>query len=439
MKFYIKTYGCQMNERDSEAAASVLIAAGHEMVHDEGEADILLFNTCSVREQAERKALGKVGILIKLKKKKPDIIIGVLGCMAQRLKEKIIEDIPHVDFVAGPDQLHRLPEIVSSIILKRTHIVAVDADSEIIENMSGHLYSDNQISAFISVMRGCNRFCSYCIVPYVRGREKSRDRKEIVEEAKSLVGAGIKEIALLGQNIASYGLEGRGQATEESPFAELLEELTRIDGLLRIRFVSPHPQYFNEKLIDAVAALPKVCKNMHLPLQSGSDRILKLMNRHYTAEKYLSIVDALKEKSPGITFSSDIIVGFPTETDEDFAATRNLMQASGYDNAYIFKYSTRSGTKAAEMEDDVPQSVKEERNQILLADLVEMTGRHNKAILGSTVEVLVEGLSKRNSERWCGRSDSNKVVVFDPSPAIKIGDLVKLEITRATAMTLFGK
>ena len=439
MKFYIRTYGCQMNERDSEAAASVLIAAGHVMVHDEDEADILLFNTCSVREQAERKALGKVGILIKLKKKKPDIIIGVLGCMAQRLKEKIIEDIPHVDFVAGTDQLHRLPEIVSSIILKRTHVVAVDADSEIVENMSGHLYSDNQISAFISVMRGCNRFCSYCIVPYVRGREKSRDRKEIVEEAKSLVGAGIKEIVLLGQNIASYGLEGRGQATEESPFAELLEELARIDGLLRIRFVSPHPQYFNEKLIDAVAALPKVCKNMHLPLQSGSDRILKLMNRHYTAEKYLSIVDALKEKSPGITFSSDIIVGFPTETDEDFAATRNLMQASGYDNAYIFKYSTRSGTKAAEMEDDVPQSVKEERNQILLADLVEMTGRHNKAILGSTVEVLVEGLSKRNSERWCGRSDSNKVVVFDPSPAIKIGDLVKLEITRATAMTLFGK
>ncbi|HCE42323.1 MAG TPA: tRNA (N6-isopentenyl adenosine(37)-C2)-methylthiotransferase MiaB [Lentisphaeria bacterium] len=439
MKFYIRTYGCQMNERDSEAAASALIASGHEMVHDEKMADILLFNTCSVREHAERKALGKVGILIKLKKKKPDIIIGVLGCMAQRLKEKIIEDIPHVDFVAGTDQFHRLPEIVASIILKRKHVVAVDADSEIIENLSGHIHSDNQISAFVSVMRGCNRFCSYCIVPYVRGREKSRGRKEIIEEAKKLVGSGIREILLLGQNIAAYGLEGRGQATEESPFAELLEELCRIDGLLRIRFASPHPQYFNEKLIDAVATLPKICKNVHLPLQSGSDRILKLMNRHYTAEKYLSIVNDLRSKVPEITFSTDIIIGFPTETEEDFNASRTLMKAADFDNAYIFKYSTRSGTKAAEMKDDVPQPVKDERNQILLADLAEMTERHNKAIVGSTLEVLVEGVSKRNSERWCGRSDSNSVVVFDPVPGIKIGDLVKLKITRATTMTLFGE
>ncbi len=336
-----------MNERDSEAAASALIAEGYQKVDDENDADILLFNTCSVRDQAERKALGKVGILIKLKKKKPNIIIGVLGCMAQRLREKIIEDIPHVDFVAGTDQFHRLPEIIAGQISKREHVVAVDADTDVLESLSGHLYSNNQVSAFISVMRGCNRFCSYCIVPYVRGREKSRSPDDIIEEAEALVDSGISEIILLGQNVASYGLEGRGQATEESPFAELLRELNDIKDLRRIRFTSPHPQYFNEKLIDAVAMLPKVCKNLHLPLQSGSDRILKLMNRHYTSEKYLSIVNSLKEKAPGITFSSDIIVGFPSETEEDFLATRNLMNEVSFDNAYIFKYSPRSGTKAA--------------------------------------------------------------------------------------------
>jgi tRNA-2-methylthio-N6-dimethylallyladenosine synthase len=439
MKFYIKTYGCQMNERDSEAAASALIAEGYQKVDDENAADVLLFNTCSVRDQAERKALGKVGILIKLKKKRPHIIIGVLGCMAQRLGQKIIEDIPHVDFVAGTDQFRKLPEIIAGQMRKREHLVAVDADTDVLENLSGHLYSSNQISAFISVMRGCNRFCSYCIVPYVRGREKSRSADDIVEEAEALVDSGISEVILLGQNVASYGLEGRGQATEESPFAELLWELSGIKDLRRIRFTSPHPQYFNEKLTDAVANIPKVCKNLHLPLQSGSDRILKLMNRHYTSEKYMSIVNSLKLKSPGITFSSDIIVGFPSETGEDFLATRNLMNEVSFDNAYIFKYSPRSGTKAAEMEDDVPQSVKEERNQLLLADLAKATEKNNKALIGKTLEVLVEGVSKRNSARWCGRSDTNKVVVFDPAPGIKIGDLVNLKINRATAMTLFGE
>jgi tRNA-2-methylthio-N6-dimethylallyladenosine synthase len=439
MKFYIKTYGCQMNERDSEAAASALIGEGYRKVEDEKEADILLFNTCSVRDQAERKALGKVGILIKLKKQKPHIIIGVIGCMAQRLKEKIIEDIPHVDFVAGTDQFHKLPEIIAGQIRKREHVVAVDADTDVLENLSGHLYSSNQVSAFISVMRGCNRFCSYCIVPYVRGREKSRPADDIIEEAEALVDSGISEIILLGQNIAAYGLEGRGQATEESPFAELLKELNGIEELRRIRFTSPHPQYFNEKLMDAVANIPKVCKNLHLPLQSGSDRILKLMNRHYTSEKYLSIVKSLKEKAPGITFSSDIIVGFPSETEDDFLATRNIMNEVSFDNAYIFKYSPRSGTKAAEMKDDVPQSVKEERNQILLADLAKTTERNNKALVGKTIEVLVEGVSRRNASRWCGRSGTNKVVVFEPASGIKIGDLVNLKINRATAMTLFGE
>ena len=428
-----------MNERDSEAAASALIAKGYQKVDDEKEADILLFNTCSVRDQAERKALGKVGILVKLKKKRPHIIIGVIGCMAQRLGQKIIEDIPHVDFVTGTDQLHKLPEIIAGQINKREHVVAVDADTDVLESLSGHLYSNNQVSAFISVMRGCNRFCSYCIVPYVRGREKSRPADDIVEEAGVLVDSGISEVVLLGQNVASYGLEGRGQATEESPFAGLLGELNGIKGLRRIRFTSPHPQYFNAKLIDAVANIPKVCKNLHLPLQSGSDRILRLMNRHYTSEKYLSTVNSLKGKAPGITFSSDIIVGFPSETEEDFLATRNIMNEVSFDNAYIFKYSPRSGTKAAEMKDDVPQSVKEERNQILLADLAKATEKNNKVLVGKTLEVLVEGVSRRNSSRWCGRSDTNKVVVFDPDPGIRIGDLVKLKITRATAVTLFGE
>ncbi len=288
-------------------------------------------------------------------------------------------------------------------------------------------------------MRGCDRFCSYCIVPYVRGREQSRPAKDIVAEATDLADHGIKEIFLLGQNVAGYGMSGSKKKSSSSPFADLLRELNKIEPIKRIRFTSPHPLYFNDELIKAVAELPKVCKNIHLPLQSGSDAILKKMNRNYTAEYYLDIVAKLKILVPQITFSTDIIVGFSGENEADFEATRNIVHNVEFDNAFIFKYSPREGTKSANFADDVPYEIKEKRNQILLEDLAKITLKRNKSLIGKSFEVLVEGESKRNPERFCGRTDTNKVVVFDPDENTKPGDLFLVDIERATAMTLYGR
>ena len=446
LKFYIKTYGCQMNERDSESLAAALVDGGFEMTQVEADADIMLFNTCSVREQAERKAVGKIGIVKKLKRKKPELLIGVFGCMAQSKKDELLAELPHLDFVVGTDKLHTIVDIIKDELRNRHRIVVADVDSstESLEAMGGHLLPEDSpnksgLSAYISLMRGCNRFCTYCIVPYVRGREKSREVASILKEAEKLVDAGIKEIMLLGQNVAAYGLDGRLKAkADESPFADLLVELNKIEGLKRIRFTSPHPACFNDKLIQAVADIPKVCDNIHLPLQSGSDKILKAMHRGYTAEEYLSIVDRLKKRSPGVTFSTDIIVGFPGETKDDFNSTREIFNRVGFDNAFIFKYSPRRGTEAVELGDDVPLKEKERRNHALLEDLKKITGEHNRAMIGQTVQILVEGVSKRNQDRWFGRTTSNKTVVFTPAPDILIGELVNLVIEKTTSATLFG-
>ncbi len=447
LKFYIKTYGCQMNERDSESIASALIDAGFEMTLIEIEADILLFNTCSVREQAERKAVGKIGIVKKLKRKRPELIIGVFGCMAQSRKDELLIELPHLDFVVGTDKLYTIVDIVKEEIAGRRKIVMADVDSSVasLETMNGHIINSDvsnkdSIIASISLMRGCNRFCTYCIVPYVRGREKSREPSSILNEAEQLVARGIKEIMLLGQNVGAFGLDGRLRPDgDESPFADLLEELNKIEGLERIRFISPHPACFNDKLIQAVAALSKVCNNIHLPLQSGSNRILKAMHRGYTAEEYLSIVERLKALAPGVTFSTDIIVGFPGETDEDFNATRKVFNIVGFDNAFIFKYSPRRGTEAVELGDTVPIEDKEKRNHALLRDLKQITSGHNHAMLNKKVKILVEGVSKRNKNRWFGRTTSNNTVVFTPSPSILVGDVVELFIENTTSATLFGR
>jgi tRNA-2-methylthio-N6-dimethylallyladenosine synthase len=411
-------------------------------VEREEEADILLFNTCSVREQAENKAIGKIGILKRLKREKPDIYIGVMGCMAQNRKEELLEKLPHLDFVIGTEKLHKLPEIIEKEIKNRHKEIQVGEDLSVLTGMGAHFkVSKDKVSSFIAIMRGCNRFCSYCIVPYVRGREKSREISDIADEAKKLVDAGIKEIFLLGQNVAAFGLDGKASPGDPSfsPFADLLEELNKIEGLARIRFTSPHPAYFNDRLINAMAELPKVCESLHLPLQSGSDRILKLMNRNYSAAQYMEIIKKLKARIPEITFSTDVIVAFPGETDEDFNATRNIMNEVGFDNAYIFKYSPRKGTKAAEMPDQIPQNIKEERNQALLADLAERTKKHNAEMVGKKYEILVEGPSKRNPERWSGRTRTNKVVIFEPDEKTGRGNLMELNIFRCTSMSLFGK
>ncbi|MDD5598188.1 MAG: tRNA (N6-isopentenyl adenosine(37)-C2)-methylthiotransferase MiaB [Victivallaceae bacterium] len=443
MKVFIKTYGCQMNERDTEAIAGMLARQGYSIVNDENAADILIFNTCSVREQAERKAIGKIGIMKKLKKQKPHLIIGIMGCMAQNLGEKLLQDLPHADFVIGTGRLHKLPETLALIRDERRQLSLLTGGKEILTSMDTHYRMANakDYQAYIAVMRGCNRFCSYCIVPHVRGREFSREIGDVVAEAKGLAADGVREIMLLGQNVAAFGLGGDTNPPPEdcSPLADLLFELNKIDGLCRIRFVSPYPSYFTDKLISTMGALEKVCHNIHLPLQSGSDRILKKMNRQYTAGKYLEIVNKLRKAMPDITFSTDIIVGFPGETDEDFEATREMMKKVGYDNAFIFKYSPRRGTPAAAMSDQTVRDVKEERNQILLRELHDYTAVHNKNCIGSIQEVLVEGPSRRNDKRWSGKTGTFKVVVFEPDKNTQRGELVKVRIIRATSATLFGK
>lgn len=447
-----------MNERDSEASAAALINAGLQMTKIEEEADVLLFNTCSVRDQAERKAIGKIGIIKKLKRRRPHILIGILGCMAQSRKDDLLVELPHVDFVIGTDQLYTLVEVVKKELNQREKIVNIDIDDKFdsLEGMEGHLIhckddndnetplnlnkNDHPCSAYVSLMRGCNRFCSYCIVPYVRGREKSRSTDLIIKECEKLVSAGVKEVMLLGQNVAAFGLE-KGERVPKpgfSPFADLLESINDIEGLARIRFTSPHPSCFNDKLIETVTSLPKVCNNIHLPLQSGSDKILELMGRGYTANEFMKIVNSLKERDPDITFSTDIIVGFPGETNEDFLKTRAIFNEVEFNNAFIFKYSPRRGTKAAKIADSVPMSDKEERNGLLLQDLKRITTAYNKAQVGKTLEVMVEGVSKRNKDKWFSRTTSNQVVIFSPYKNIKSGDITNIHIERSTSMTLFG-
>ena len=439
--FYIRTYGCQMNQRDSEAVACLLEERGLRQIDNEETADIILFNTCSVRDQAERKVFGKVGLLKKLKRKRPEIVIGVMGCMAQNYGAAILERCPHVDLVVGTDQLHNIPEILENVLDGNRGVVHTQVGTEVMGQLNGH--KPGRMSAYVSVMRGCNQFCTYCIVPYVRGREKSRPIDEIVAEVRRLVAQGTREIVLLGQNVTAYGLaEARKEGCytpEISPFADLLRAVNDVPGVVRIRFTSPHQKFMNQAFIDAVCDLPKVCKSFHLPLQSGSNRVLKQMKRGYTVESYLSCFRQIKDRLADVTFSTDIIVGFPGETEEDFQATKRVMEEVGYDMAYIFKYSPRTGTVAEKtMPDDVPKAVKQERNQILLATLDEGVCRSNTQYVGRDLEVMVEGPSKRNPERWTGRSDNNKVCIFEILPELKPGDLVKVHIERTTSHSLFG-
>ncbi|MBR7108243.1 MAG: tRNA (N6-isopentenyl adenosine(37)-C2)-methylthiotransferase MiaB [Lentisphaeria bacterium] len=440
MKVFIKTYGCQMNERDSEALGALFAAQGSELVSDEKCADVLLFNTCSVRDAAERKAKGKIGFMRKLKKQNPDLVIGVLGCMAQRLGDELLAELPHLDFVLGTGQIHKAPEIVAQIRAERRRLALTEPFPEEVEMLGAHA-EESSWNGQIAITRGCNRFCSYCIVPYVRGREVSRSQESILSEAQSMVDRGVREILLLGQNVAAYGLNGdiRPPADDHSPFAELLEKLNEIPGLLRIRYTSPYVSYFNRRLIDALSHCSKVCHNIHLPLQSGSNTILKAMNRQYTAESYLEKVAQLRAAIPDLTFSTDVIVGFPGETEEDFRRTRDLMNKVGFEQAFIFKYSPRPGAKSAEFEDSISEEVKLERNNILLDDLKARISSKLETLKGSTVEVLVEGVSNRNSARWTGRTGTNFVVHFEPDEGCTPGTLRKVEVSRSGGVSLFGR
>lgn len=442
-RVHIKTYGCQMNERDSEAVAALLRGRGYRIVPDEDNCDILLLNTCSVRDAAEQKAIGKAAHLAARKKKQPDFILGILGCMAQNRGADLLDRLPDLDLIVGTQKFHQVPDYLDNLRAAQAAGVPIGASIVDIAEETGsqntirdHVLEEKQVSAFVSIQQGCNMDCAFCIVPKTRGDERSRPMDDIVRECAQLAERGVKEITLLGQIVTSYGRRDYAHTGGITPFVQLLERVNAIPGLQRIRFTSPHPRGFKDDLIQAYGRLEKLCEYVHLPLQSGSNRILKAMNRPYSRERYLEIVSALRAVRPDMYFSTDVIVGFPGETEEEFAQTRELFEACNYDMAYIFKYSIRSGTPAAEMGDQIPDAVKEARNQELLGLLAANSDRRNATLLGTTQEVLVEGPDKKG-RRFMGRTRGNRIVHFDADPRL-VGELVPVKIERVSTAVLYG-
>lgn len=448
-KVFIKTYGCQMNERDSEQVAQMLVARGYELTPREDDADVVLLNTCSVRDMAEQKALGKMGMLGNLRKKKPELVFGFLGCMAQSRGAELVRDVAHVDLVVGTQKFHRVADYVDEIFRKkqefqgarmddeRFSIVDVGEETESQETIRDHVLEERQATAFVSIMQGCNMHCTFCIVPSTRGGERSRRIGEIVAEVRGLAERGVKEVTLLGQIVNLYGRHEFPAVDGKSPFVQLLEAVHEVEGIERIRFTSPHPIGYKEDLIHAFTYLPKLVEHVHLPVQSGSDRILKAMHRTYTAAKYLQLVEKIRAARPGIAITTDVIVGFPGESEEDYAATRELVERVEFDNAFIFRYSKRRETPAAEMEGQIEESVKEARNQDLLAVVDGIARCKHEELVGRNVEILCEGPSKTNPERLSGRTRTNKIVVFEGSGR-HIGQIFDVRVTRSSGFTLYG-
>jgi tRNA-2-methylthio-N6-dimethylallyladenosine synthase len=445
-KFFIKTYGCQMNERDSEQVAHSLINRGYERVDSETEADVVLLNTCSVRDMADQKALGKMGMLGQISRERPHVIFGFLGCMAQARGDSLMKNLPHLDLVIGTQKFHRVADYVEEALEKKRHRrmddprfstvdVAEEAGSQ--ETIREQQLAPKQASAFVSIMQGCNMHCTFCIVPQTRGAERSRTIKEIVREVRDLVSRGVKEVTLLGQIVNLYGRHEFPMIDNKNPFMQLLEAVHELDGLERLRFTSPHPIGFREDLIDAFARLPKLMEHVHLPLQSGSNNILKAMHRTYTSQKYVDLVERIRTARKGVAITTDIIVGFPGETETDYQRTRDLVDQLQFDNAFVFRYSPRRGTPAAEMPDQVDEHIKEQRNHDLL-EIVNASARRATAhLVGQNVEILCEGPSKTNQARLMGRTRTNKIVVFQGSDAL-VGELVDVQIEHATGFSLFG-
>lgn len=444
-RVYIKTYGCQMNERDSEAVAALLRGRGYSMVEDEHSADVVLLNTCAVRDQAEQKAIGKTGHLAKRKRKDPNFIIGVMGCMAQNRGESLIDRLPDLDLLVGTQKFHRVPEMLDKIIASQkglgprpATLVDLEAEAGSEETIKDHSSEKSQVSAFVSIMQGCNMHCTFCIVPKTRGPERYRSMDAICEEVETLVAGGTKEVTLLGQIVNSYGMREIPYRDGKSPFVQLLERVNAIEGLERIRFTSPHPRGFQKDLVAAYGELEKLMPYVHLPLQSGSDRMLKLMRRPYTARRFREIVDQLREVQPDICLSTDVIVGFPGETEADFAQTRELFDDLAFDMAFIFRYSERSGTRAAEMGDDVPLEVKESRNQALLDILSKHSHASNRKLVGTIQPVLVESPAKRGESMFQGRNPGNRKVIFRASERL-VGTIVPIRIREATVSAVMGE
>ena len=445
MKFWIHTYGCQMNVRDSEAVSALMEAAGHEKASCEADAEIVIVNSCTVRDKAEQKALGKSGNLIAGKRSGAVKVVGLMGCAVKRMGEGVFKTLPGLDFAVGPRRFGAIPHLVERCLAGERRILELAGPDEIPEGLDAHEVKGHQ--AFVTVLLGCDNRCSYCIVPDVRGHEYSRPAREVVAEVRALAAHGVKEVCLLGQSVLRYGRRNPAWGDSDAPsprgftepFPRLLEALDGIDGLERIRFTSAHPGGCTPELVRAFMELPRVCRHLHLPVQSGSDRILKEMGRRYTRQEYLDAVKRLRDFDREFALTTDVIVGYPGETEEDFEATRSLMEEASFDNAFIFKYSPRPGTRSALLEDDVPREEKERRNQVLLADQESRGLRRNGALVGTVREVMVEGPSLRNGDRWSGRDGGNRIVAFEPRGRMEPGSLVKVRITSAHAQILIGE
>jgi tRNA-2-methylthio-N6-dimethylallyladenosine synthase len=445
-KFFIKTYGCQMNERDSEQVAHSLLKKGYTRAAHEAEADVVLLNTCSVRDMADQKALGKMGMLGRMAKERPHVVFGFLGCMAQARGASLLDHLPHVDLVVGTQKFHRVADYVEEALGQKQNRLMDDPRFSIVDiaeeagsqaTIQQQEIEFRQATAFVSIMQGCNMHCTFCIVPQTRGQERSRTISEIVAEVQALVAQGIKEVTLLGQIVNLYGRHEFPKHDGKSPFVQLLEAVHKIDGLKRLRFTSPHPIGFRSDLVEAFVRLPKLVEHIHLPLQSGSNRILKAMHRTYTAQKYVELVAALRQARPAIALTTDIIVGFPGETEDDYQQTRDLVAQLDFDNAFVFRYSPRRDTPAATMPEQLDEKVKEFRNQDLLTVVNDSARRSGERLVGQRVEVLCEGPSKTNRARLTGRTRSNKIVVFE-GPAELAGQLVDVQVEQANGFSLYG-
>ncbi|MCR1898068.1 tRNA (N6-isopentenyl adenosine(37)-C2)-methylthiotransferase MiaB [Irregularibacter muris] len=434
-KYYkIITYGCQMNENDSEKLAGMLNILGYSPIEDEEKADIVIFNTCSVRENADVKVFGNLGHFKPLKKRNPNMILAVCGCMMQQqeIVNKIMDKYPQVDLVFGTHNLHKFPELLANAQQSPRIVVDVwEEGGEIVEALP--IERKYEHKAYVTIMYGCNNFCSYCIVPYTRGRERSRRPEQIVQEITKLAQEGCKEITLLGQNVNSYGKS----LEEDITFADLLRRLNNIEGIERIRFMTSHPKDLSDDLIAAMKECDKVCEHLHLPFQAGNNKILKIMNRRYTKESYLNLINKIKDAIPGIALTTDIIVGFPGETDEDFEDTLDIVREVKFDSAFTFLYSVREGTPAAKMENQIPDEIKHKRFQKLLDLQHQISAEENKLLEGTIAEVFVEGVSKNDTEKMSGRTRTNKLVNFIGKKD-SIGELVQIKITQGQTWSLNG-
>jgi len=426
---YIETYGCQMNFADTELVMGILKNHGYGLTNDVHEANVILLNTCSIRENAEQRIYGRLGNFKTLKQTKPELVIGILGCMAERLRKDLLEEKKIVDLIVGPDEYRRVPEFIDMAFTGDKGIGVKLSRTETYDDIIP--YREDGLQAWISVMRGCDKFCTFCVVPFTRGRERSRSLDSIINEIKLLSERGFREVTLLGQNVNSY-------RDNENDFADLLAASALVDRSMRIRFTTSHPQDLSEKLLYTIAEHPNICNYIHLPVQSGSNRILKLMNRTYTIEHYLNLLELAKRIIPGVSFSTDIISGFPTETFEDHQMTLDIMQQVKYDGAYMFKYSPREGTKSFKMGDDVSNEIKSKRLQEIIELQQKISFDKNQNLLGSEEIVLIEGFSRKSDKFLSGRTDTNKVVIVPFDDKIKEGDYIKVKINRTTHATLFA-